>query len=400
MRLDFWRSVDGMVEAELTSAEPETAFDAIGRGNIEIRNVQKLSELTHSFLVSRRNVQLLAELCKKRGETLRVQRKKGLYWGIRQILARRFLLFGGMMLLTIVLWMPSRVFFICVEGNDTIPDRKIIEAAETCGIMFGASRRAVRNEKVKNALLSAVPELQWAGVNTSGCTATISVRERSEPEDTGKENMVASIDASRDGYILSCTVTKGNLLVKPGSSVKEGQTLISAYTDCGRTIRAEQAEGEVFAQTSRAVEAVMQANYLQKGKQTEIKRKISLLLRKKRIFLWKDSGIWDASCGRMYEEYYVTLPGGFRLPFALCVEEYVCCETSETVIPEAEAEARLTVFSERYVTENMVAGKIIHAQQTVQLEGGSYRMKTNYACVEMIGRVRQEQIGDTNGENS
>lgn len=35
---------------------------------------------------------------------------------------------------------------------------------------------------MKNALLSAIPELQWAGVNTYGCRAVISVRERTLPE--------------------------------------------------------------------------------------------------------------------------------------------------------------------------------------------------------------------------
>lgn len=400
MRLDFWHSVAGMVEVELTSAEPETAFAVISSEKIEIRAVRKISELTYSFWVSRRNCGTLERICKKRGEILKIRRKQGLYWRIQRAFTRPFLLTGGTLLLAMALWLPSRVFFVCVDGNEKIPDRKILEAAEVCGITFGASRREVRSEKVKNALLSSVPELQWAGVNTSGCTATISVRERSDSEEAAEENGVTSIAASRDGYVLSCTVTRGNALVKPGSAVKEGQTLISAYTDCGLCIRAERAEGEVYAQTNRTIDVVTPDSYVKKGAEKEVKRKISLLLRKKRIFLWKDSGIWDASCGRMYEEYYITLPGGFQLPFALCVEEYICCETSDMEFSEQEAEMELEGFSDSYLSQNMVAGRIISAEQTVYPEDGLYRLKGKYTCVEMIGRVRQEQIGDTNGKNS
>ena len=36
----------------------------------------------------------------------------------------------------------------------------------------------IRSEKVKNSLLQRIPQLQWAGINTDGCVAVISVREK------------------------------------------------------------------------------------------------------------------------------------------------------------------------------------------------------------------------------
>ena len=62
---------------------------------------------------------------------------------------------------------------------------------------------------------------------------------------------VGSIVASRDGVITSITTTKGTPLCKAGQAVKAGQILISGYTDCGISIRADPAEGEVFAETYR-----------------------------------------------------------------------------------------------------------------------------------------------------
>jgi sporulation protein YqfD len=152
-----------------------------------------------------------------------------------------------MFLLTIFL--PTRVLFIHVEGNSTVEERRILEAAQECGIRFGASRRQVRSEKMKNRLLEKVPELKWAGVNTSGCTAVISVREQPVQEQRTGYTGISSIVAACDGRITSCTVTKGNGLCAPGQVVQKGQLLISGYLDCGICIRVTGAEGEIFAET-------------------------------------------------------------------------------------------------------------------------------------------------------
>ena len=398
--MELWHCMTGQIEAELTSAAPEDALAAIGRENIEIRNVCQINELTYRFRISRNEMGQLSGVCKKQGAVLRFGLKKGLYWLFRKSLKRPLLLSGGIVFLFLMLWLPTRVFFVQVEGNDAVPAGRILDEAERCGIWFGSSRRQVRSEQVKNALLEALPELRWAGVNTIGCTAVISVKEKPEREEELQKAGVTGMEAVRDGHILTCTVTKGTALVKPGDTVRAGQLLISGYTDCGFCIRAECAEGEVYAQTKRELEAVFPYDCLKKGEHRNVKRKYSLLLRKKRIFLWKDSGIWGTTCGRMYAEYYVTLPGGFRLPAALCVEEYICAETEHAQILQRDAEKALNDFSEAYLTQCMIVGRIFRREQAVTSEPGLYRLRGEYACVEMIGRTRQEQIGDTNGKNS
>ncbi len=398
--MDLWKSLAGMVEVELTSAEPETALGAINASGIDVFRVQQKSELTYVFQIRRKDYRTLAKISEKRGETLKLLQKLGLYWTGKRLLHRPVLLFGMALFLAMALYLPSRVFFIRVEGNVTVPARRILAAAEDSGIRCGASRREVRSEKVKNALLAAVPELQWAGVNTAGCVATISVRERTDPQTEQPQWEVASIVASRDGYILSGTVTRGNALFQVGQAVKEGQVLISGYTDCGICIQATRAEGEIMAQTSRCFEAVTPSEWSQRGEAAEVKRKYSLLLGKKRINLWKDSGILDPTCGRMYSEYDVTLPGGFSLPVALCVEEYTVYETSLSEIPPDCAQNALTGFADRYLTGQMVAGEIRSRLETVSSEEGVYHLRGSYICVEMIGREQKEQIGDTNGKNS
>ena len=399
--MDLWNSLTGMMEVELTSAETEKALEAVIGKGISIFRVQRTGDLTVKFIIRRCDHGALAALSEKRGETLRVCRNIGMFWTGRRLIHRPVLLLGTLFLLILILFLPSRVLFVQVEGNDAVPTKRILAAAEACGIRFGASRRQVRSEKVKNALLLEVPELQWAGVNTSGCIATISVRERPESQKAAEDPaVVSSIVAARDGQILSGTVIRGNGLFQVGDVVKAGQVLISGYTDCGICIQATCAEGEIYAQTNHTLEAVLPSAWTDREEKQETSYGFSLLLGKKRINLWKDSGIWDSSCGRMYEEYYVRLPGGFQLPIALCVDTVTTWDTRTVSLQQSVAQDALKEFAEAYLKEQMIAGSIQERSEVVAVRDGCYRLKGKYVCQEMIGRVRQEQIGETNGKAS
>ena len=258
----------------------------------------------------------------------------------------------------------------------------------------------VRSEKVKNALLSSVPQLQWVGVNTSGCTAVISVRERMEEESCSDPYEVSNLIADRDGYILSALITGGTPLVAPGDTVIQGQLLVSGYTDCGMIIRATRAEGEIVAQTNREITAIMPAEYTFAATDSEILYQFSMILGKKRINLWKDSRISDTGCGRMYEEYFVSLPGGFQLPMAFCVDRYISYDLQQSVLPETDAQNQLQIFSESYLLGQMVAGRILQKQHRLTFSGGLYKLKSNYVCTETIGREQREQIGVINGKRN
>ena len=394
--MNVWRSLDGIIEAELTTADPERIFSGLSARNIILEYFHQTDVLTYRFCIDRKNYRKAAALCQKYGDTLRVQKRAGFYWRMKKY-THRPAFFGSILLMILVFWVPTRVLFVSVSGNETVAENQILEAAEYCGVAFGASRKKVRSERVKNALLEKMPQLQWIGVNTSGCHAVISVREKKLPAAEKDSSFPASIVASRDGYLVACTAEKGTLTVAPGQTVRKGQILVSSYTDCGLCVRAEQAQGEIYAQTNRTVSLISPRVHWQKTSTGKTKRKFSLLFRKKRIFLWKDSGIWVGSCGRMYKEYYITLPGGFRLPVALCVETYQPYSVAEIQISQAPAEVAMENFGKEYLTGQMVAGQITGGSTAFTQEAALYRLVGDYTCLEMIGQLRQEEIGDTHG---
>ena len=242
----FWESINGVVDVEMTAAEPEKALTAITMTGLKLSDICRDQDLTCSFGIRRQDCAKLTALCSRQGYSLKIVRKRGIYYTLANLRRRKLLLFGMGILLFSAFFLPTRILFVRVEGNSSIPAKRIIAAAEENGIHFGASRRQIRSEKVKNALLDAIPQLQWAGVNTSGCTAVISVREREASRTLQQSGEVSSIIADRDGYILSCVVTQGSAQVQPGQTVRKGQTLISGYTECGISIQATQAKGEIL----------------------------------------------------------------------------------------------------------------------------------------------------------
>ncbi len=396
--MGIFKSMAGMVTVELTSADTAGAMQELNNRGIPIFKVNPRGDLAVRFEIYRRDYAAVQRLSARRGERLTICLRRGLYWKAKGLLRRPVLLFGLTGFLLLALFVPSRVYFVRVEGNEHIPRRLILEAAAESGIGFGASRRAVRSERMKNALLEAVPQLQWAGVNTYGCVAVITVRERAQPAPMEPQNTVSSIVAARDGVITSCTVTKGNGLCVPGQAVQAGEILISGYTDCGLCITATRASGEVFAETRRELTAFTPCQAGRRGAAAEKSVKYSLRIGKKRINFFKGSGISDSSCVKMYSEYILTFPGGFQLPLALEKETVVSYHAAPENVDAQAAQDMLSAFAKTYLQGQMIAGQITGQAEALQTQDDLYILTGNYACVEMIGRERQEQMGEYHGK--
>ncbi len=392
-------SFEGTEIAEITSADIENTLAQISDLGVSFRHVIYMDSLSIRAEIKRSDIKLVETYICKHGGSIKIVRKYGLYWKLKGLFKRPLLIVGLGIILFLVLWVPSRVLFITVEGNEHIPARHIIEQANLCGISFGASRRSVRSEMMKNSLLSAIPSLQWAGINTNGCTAVISVKERTQTLQDREQTQVSSIIAVRDGVVESCTTQKGNQLCEVGKVVKKGDVLISGYTDCGIKIMATRAEGEVFAQTRHEMTVITPTDYTKKGPIMKVEKKYGLLIGKKRINFYKGSGISAVGCDKIYTEYYLTLPGGFQLPIALIV-----CSTSvfdQSIISAGTEDVEQTAreHAHEYLLSQMISGKILRDNMITQYRTGVCLLTGEFVCSEMIGRVQNEEIIDKYGEN-
>ena len=389
--MDFWSSILGVIEVELLCTDAGFALTKLTDAGIEIRKASiREDQFGVSILIPRNQWNRLRTIANKYGYTCNVQKKKGIYWNLKAMICRPVLIAGLGIFLFLSIYLPTRVLFFQVDGNSFIPDNQILQACENAGIGFGASRAEVRSERVKNALLEAIPELKWVGVNTKGCVAVITVQERRDSVKV-KESGICSIVASRDGVITFCTASKGNLLAKPGQAVSAGDVLISGYTDCGLSIKATKAEGEIYAQTIRDISAVLPTERQCKGEIRKEIKKYALIIGKKRINFYKDSGNFSCSCDKMYLTYTLTLPGGFLLPVSLVEETCVMRDVVDGTVDSLEAEEQLAGESLRYLQSEMIAGRVMRFTANRKDEENLLVLNTKYFCHEMIGQVHNEE---------
>ena len=398
--MSFWRWISGTVTLSLVAADLADAMAGISSDGIAVYDGKIQNDGMEMILtVKRQDLKKLQKLAERKGYDIRFRERNGLFLLVKASIRRPILTVSILLVLFLTFWIPQRVFFIQVQGNQNIPTRKIVEVCMNSGISFGASRVEVRSERVKNALLQQMPQLQWAGVNTAGCVATVTVRERAADQQIQDIGGVSSLIASIDGIVTQITVTSGEPHCKVGQAVRTGDMLVSGYTDCGIAIRAGRAEGEVYARTKRHLEAVVLISGQVNAAKTVTEKKYAIIIGKNRINFYKGSGISGATCDKIHSEYYMTLPGGFTLPISLMIEDWIVAQTCVSPISAEDAQMMLSDFARWYLKEQMIAGHISGREQTFSHNDDVAVLKGSYACEEMIAKVKNEEIILPNGND-
>ena len=379
------------IRLELTSADPQGVLDEMLQQGLSLYSVYPIDELTTAFTVNRTDLLALRSILDVRGDVFRIVREQGVGVFMTRIKRRPVLLMGLAFLVFLTVFIPTRLILFRVDGNETISSSLILEAVCDQGIRFGAKRKNVRSEEIKNELIARIPQIAWAGINTKGCVATVSVRERSD-EKSGGDLEPGSIYAARDGIVSSVTAARGTALCAPGDSVLKGQLLISGYTDCGDILLLEAAEGEVYAYTSRTSTVVLPKVQHLEHSSGIIRHRYSLVIGKKRINFWKGSGISPTGYDRMYQEYWLKLPGGGILPVCI-IRETVIFQELEPCGTEWD-DAEMSDVMDMYVLQQIPGGKILHRQIHFMETGDIVIFSGQFGCYEMIGKKKVEQIGD------
>lgn len=389
--MGIFHSLHGIMRIEIVSGDITGLLSVISNRNISVNSLSFINEITVQASILRRDFNKIKKLTEHRNDKLILLHREGVYWQFKHFTKRTVLVCGLMILLLLTLLLPGRVLFVQVKGNQTVPSKLIIETADECGISVFASRRKVRSERVKNALLESIPELQWVGVNTTGCVAIISVSEKTASDQReGDPSVVSSIVASRDGVICEFTAIRGNPLCKVGQAVTEGQVLISGYTDCGIRIKATRAEGEVYALTTHNLQAISPVIAQKRGINGNKKTKYSLIIGKKLIKFYKGSGISDVSCVKIYDEVKLTLPGGFQLPISLLRETVT--DYPFYTIKQSDEFQWLTKTTIDYLQYGMIAGQILKQNIQTEIQDNLYCLNGHFTCLEMIGQMKEEKI--------
>lgn len=389
--MDIYNSTAGACRVEILSGDLPACISGLAQRGVEMQDVEYISELEIRFRISRSHCDTVTAFCSRRGDVVKIMGFLGLYWRLKAACNRRILVFGMLLILALTLYLPTKVLFIEVAGNENVTTEEILLEAEKAQLYFGSNRSALRSEEIKNHLLSRLNRLNWVGINSVGCVAYINVLEKDpakETESTARVNLVAA----RDGIITRVILENGNARCTVGQAVAKGEMLISAYTDCGISVLVESAKGEVYARTSRRICAVSPKSALIKSSRQREVTRYKLMIGKKSINLSLDSGILYTGCDKMTEVKYLTLPGGFALPLAIIKERYSVCQLSLQPRNETVVRYQLSKFAESALEQDMMAGKILTKNLSVDSEDSVYRVLLTCGCEEMIAAPVKAEI--------
>lgn len=398
MQIKDW--VSGMVEMRLLCADPQTVLNDLLNKGIMLKSIRWIDDLTVELTMPQKARKVIEDIKQRHQCEIIFLNNSGLYLCVHRLTGRLVLFLGILSFFLLSLYLQNHILFVEVLGNSIIPEREIIINTENCGLYFGARRRDVRSEQIKNMLLENIPQLQWVGINTAGCVATISVRERTDVNAEIKdEQSPASIVAARDGTICEVTASKGTILCQIGQQVKTGQTLISGTNSCGDIMLMTRAQGEVFAYTERnlvikTIPATAKRTTIQSSKQ-----QVRIIFGKKLINLFKYSGILDASCVKIGERYNLVLPKGYILPVGLYCERITSYRMASTHWNEEQYKWLLQQGSE-YISNQMIAGEIVNAASKIYFDQSLVEYRVKYSCKEMIGQIKKEELFCIYGKNS
>ena len=167
-----------LVSVRITSADIPALLRRIQNEEVELYDIMTVDELIVELRISGFDYIKLKQVVLSMGGTVCVLRRAGMLLLLRRILSRPLMLIGIVIVCALCIYLPSRILFVEVKGAENVPEKLIIERAARSGIYFGASRSHVRSEKIKNCILESLPQLQWVGVNTRGCVAVVSVKEK------------------------------------------------------------------------------------------------------------------------------------------------------------------------------------------------------------------------------
>ena len=391
----MWRIIwylQGYVRAKIKGASPEWALGRLTDARVACIAPVRTDEFTVELLLLKRDLPK-AEFAVQRGMCeLEIIREIGLARSLGGLLRRRG--FAALLALCVAgaVIVPRFVFFYEVVGNETVPDAQILRALKSLGVGFGTYGPGIHPQELKNKMLLLVPKLQWFTVQQNGMRARVVVRER--PEKLPVEERRAPIDvvASRDGVITSVSALEGNCLCAPGQAVKEGQVLISAYTDLEFTTRVCAALGEVYAQTLRFPRVAVPETVLEKLPNGKNGKTVSLLVGEKRWIIFANGGNLDGSCDKITKTNWLTLPGGFRIPLGLEITGFQGYDTQEKALDEASAQALAQEQALGSIQQDMIAGRILETKSEMDRHDGVYEWSASVRCEEMIARMVRASI--------
>lgn len=290
-----------------------------------------------------------------------------------------------------VVYFDSFLWDVKISGNKTVTSSEIMDILEGYGVRVGAIKGKIDTADIENKILIERDDISWVSINIQGNIADVQVRENVK----GKENIktkFANVVANKSGVIEYTQIYNGNVVVRAGQYVNEGDLLISGIYDSKRVgFRFTRAAGSVFARTTQEICVKIPLEYEEKEYNGAVNYEkslnffgFSLKISKK---VWNSGELYD-TINRVEE---CSLGESVKLPVYIsktAYHEYTYVNKNRS---EEEAQS-LAYFELNRKIQALGDVDIIKKSITTSVSDSHYILVCTLTCIEDISRVSEFDV--------
>lgn len=209
----------------------------------------------------------------KRGVKCKVKilKKYGLPFIIARYKNRYGIVLGIILFFVFLQFMSGFIWNIDVEGNKKISDNEILTVCNQLGICKGTKKSKINTIYSAQQILLENENLAWCSLNIENCNLTVNVTEVKKKEQCEK---FSNLIATDDGIVEKIDVTSGNVLVKVGQEIKQGDILVSGIIEKADETLFLASKGQIFVKQTKEFEykeKYTQEKVILKGKDINVK---------------------------------------------------------------------------------------------------------------------------------
>lgn len=379
--------LQGNVSVRVESPFPERVLNLCAVHDVPFWDLKWLDGVTFTVSTTRRGLRRLRQVV---GEecTVTVCRESGAPHFLRKF-RHRYALWCGLAAFVLLLFGGNLfIWEFRVTGNQTVPDETILRALEDYGITVGSPGMHIDQENLRNHVLLELSDLSWLVVNVKGCVGHVQVVERQRPPEIVDDTDTTNVVASRPGLVTKVEALDGKAQVAAGSTVTEGQLLISGVVDSQRTgVRFLHGMGNVWARTWYDLSVMVPLSIDGHSAVERKTTRLALNFGKHRIKIYGKGSMLGADCDKIIHYSGVSLPGGLRLPITVVKEETVRYTDMPVQRTAADARAEGEALLLRLLEEQMTdTGTVTQTRFAAAEKNGCLLVTLKAECLEQIGR--------------
>lgn len=242
----LWNFLRGYLVVKIRGIHLEKFINLCSRNNIYLWDVVR-QDTTLTVKIAAADFYRIRRIARKTRCKAYIEKKQGLPFFYIKLKKRKLLLVGGVLFIVVLYWLSSFIWFVEVEGLETLEESQILNQLQSLGFKEGIWKYSLDLDEIEDKLILKNDKLSWVNIKIKGVKAIVKVIEKKEPPEI-KPHIPCDIVADKRGLIVNVKALKGDPLVKKGDMVEKGQVLISGIIELEEAENYYvHAEGEVSA---------------------------------------------------------------------------------------------------------------------------------------------------------